>query len=45
LSMLAGRFTRYLVWGWLTGLVFWDAYLPLQLIYRQLLCVYLGNLP
>jgi membrane protein YqaA with SNARE-associated domain len=22
LSMLAGRFTRYLVWGWLTGLVF-----------------------
>lgn len=22
LSMLAGRFARYLVWGWLTGLVF-----------------------
>lgn len=22
LSMLAGRFTRYLIWGWLTGLVF-----------------------
>ncbi len=21
-SMLAGRFTRYLIWGWLTGLVF-----------------------